>query len=257
MVVWWNFFYIENLINLIWELWSKNKYFNGKYCWYNYYEFLEIFKNIFIYEIGIKEKKRDWNPNLTARRIWPSRHHPHSLSPIRGPHLSSSSSSRAAPLRDSCHASLARAQPTSPAASTLPHPLDSLRARNGRLLPFLSLPHSFSPNESAVIISFDGHRPSLLLPWRLSLSPPLSINRTDRSSLSPAELTSLFFLVVFVLAPSPRPPVRLAHRAAPCPVPIPPSPANRTLLESRTRRRAPSFVAPVCPALAELPWARE
>jgi hypothetical protein len=86
-----------------------------------------------------------------------------------------------------------------------------------------------------------------------SPSPPLSINRTDRSSLSPTELTSLFFLVVLFLTPSPRPPVRLARRAAPCPVPVPPSPANRTLLESRTRRRAPSFVALVCPALAELP----
>jgi hypothetical protein len=42
----------------------QNKLFNGNIFGYNYYEFLEIFKNIFIYifrEIGIKNKTlADW-----------------------------------------------------------------------------------------------------------------------------------------------------------------------------------------------------
>jgi hypothetical protein len=28
---------------------QKYKFLNDEYCWYNYYEFLEIFKNILIY----------------------------------------------------------------------------------------------------------------------------------------------------------------------------------------------------------------
>jgi hypothetical protein len=34
----------------------ENKLFNGQYCCYNYYEFLEIFKNIFSYIFGKKKK---------------------------------------------------------------------------------------------------------------------------------------------------------------------------------------------------------
>jgi hypothetical protein len=43
----------------------KNKNFNGKYFLYNYYEFLEIFKNIYLWEISIKEKEKEKEKNQT------------------------------------------------------------------------------------------------------------------------------------------------------------------------------------------------